>query len=72
MVKLTVGRRPEFFRRWHPDCAPEHLAERVLAAKPTRLQDLLHMAHHDLELALSVVEERSAQLRSAFDGLDVP
>jgi hypothetical protein len=29
------------------------------------------MAHHDLELALSVVEERSAQLRSAFDGLDV-
>lgn len=72
MVRLTVRRRPEFFRRWHPDCAPEHLAERVLASKPTRLQDLLHMAHDDLELALSVVEERSAQLRSAFNGLDVP
>ena len=72
MVKLTVRRRPEFFRRWHPDCGPEQLAERVLAAKPTRLQDLLRMAHHDLDLALSLVEERSAQLRSAFEGLGVP
>jgi glycosyltransferase involved in cell wall biosynthesis len=72
MVKLTVRRQPAFFRRWHPDCALEHLAERVLASKPTRLQDLLHMAHHDLELALSLVDERSARWQSAFDGLDVP
>jgi len=72
MVKLTVRRRPEFFRHWHPDCAPQHLAERVLAAKPTRLEDLLHMAHHDLGAALTVVAERSAQLQSAFDGLGVP
>jgi glycosyltransferase involved in cell wall biosynthesis len=72
MVELTVRRRREFFRHWHPDCAPEHLAERVLAAKPTRLEDLLRMAHHDLEGALSLVEERSAQLHSAFDGLGVP
>jgi len=72
MVALTVRRRPEFFRHWHPDCAPEHLSERVLAAKPTRLQGLLRVAHHDLEVALSLVEERSEQLQSVFDGLDVP
>jgi glycosyltransferase involved in cell wall biosynthesis len=73
MTLLVVERNLDLFQdRFNSDDAAEVLAQEVLAAKPSRLVDLIRMAEFDLAQALAVARQREFSLSSPFDALGIP
>jgi len=72
MTFHVVNANLDYFRHHYGDHSAEHIAAQVHHAKPSRLVDLLHMAHHDLGQALTVAQERDADLTSHLHQLGVP
>jgi glycosyltransferase involved in cell wall biosynthesis len=73
MTLLVVERNLDLFQdRFNSDDAAEVIAQEVLAAKPSRLVDLIRMAEFDLAQALAVARQREFSLSSPFDALGIP
>ncbi|UUU33633.1 glycosyltransferase family 2 protein [Streptomyces sp. CA-210063] len=73
MTLLVVEKNLDLFQ-YHfqrDDCA-EDIARHVLASKPSRLDDLIRMATHDVEQALMVARQREFSLSSPFECLGIP
>jgi glycosyltransferase involved in cell wall biosynthesis len=73
MTLLVVESNLDLFQdRFNSDDAAEVIAQEVLAAKPSRLIDLIRMAEFDLAQALAVARQREFSLSSPFDALGIP
>lgn len=73
MTLLVVETNLDLFRnRLGRDDSAEDITRDVLAAKPSRLVDLIRMAEFDLDQALAVACEREFTLSSPFEGLGIP
>jgi glycosyltransferase involved in cell wall biosynthesis len=73
MTLLVVERNLDLFQdRFNSDEAAEVIAQEVLAAKPSRLIDLIRMAEFDLAQAMAVARQREFSLSSPFDALGIP
>ncbi|WP_327345517.1 glycosyltransferase family A protein [Streptomyces europaeiscabiei] len=73
MTLLVVEKNLDLFQHHfqRDDCA-EDIARQVLAAKPSRLDDLIRMATYDVEQALTVARQREFSLSSPFECLGIP
>lgn len=71
MVRCTVERHREYFSHYYSGSVDD-IARAVLARKPDRFTDLLHMAAWDVGEALAVRRERSYEIVSDRDLGDVP
>jgi glycosyltransferase involved in cell wall biosynthesis len=73
MTLLVVEQNLDLFQHHfqRDDCA-ENIARDVLASKPSRLDDLIRMATHDVEQALTVARQREFSLSSPFECLGIP
>lgn len=73
MTLLVVEQNLDLFQHHfqRDDCA-EDIARDVLASKPSRLDDLIRMATHDVEQALTVARQREFSLSSPFECLGIP
>lgn len=73
MTFLVVERNLDYFRdRLGRADSAAALTRAVVAAKPSRLTDLLHMAAFDLPQALQVAHERTLTMHGRADDLGVP
>ncbi|MFD6417032.1 glycosyltransferase family 2 protein [Streptomyces sp. NPDC060194] len=73
MTLLVVEQNLDLFRsRLARDDSAEAITLDVLAAKPSRLADLMRMAEYDLDQALAVARQRDFSLSSPFEGLGIP
>ncbi|MFF1687119.1 glycosyltransferase family 2 protein [Streptomyces sp. NPDC058254] len=73
MTLLVVEKNLDLFRdRLNRDDSAEAITRDVLAAKPSRLVDLIRMAEYDLDQALAVARQRDFSLASPFEGLGIP
>lgn len=73
MTHLVVAKNLDFFRaRLGREDGSEEIARDILAQKPTRLQDLMHMAAFDLPQAQAVARERAFSLSSPYETLGIP
>lgn len=72
MTRLVVASHLGYFRHFYGDRSAEDIAQQVNDSKPSRLVDLLHMANHNLDQALTVARSRSAELTSALHDLGIP
>ena len=74
-TKRVVQVYPDYFASKLPDTPHDidSLTAAVVASKPTALEDLLHVASADLDLALSMARGREYQIRSVHvDRLGIP
>jgi len=69
VVEKNLDLMQHHFKR---DDSAEAIARDVLASKPSRLDDLIHMAGHDLEQALEVARQRDFSLSSPYESLGIP
>lgn len=58
MVRLTVIRHPEIFRKKYASLNDEQIVDKVIESKPSKLIDLLHVAAYDLDTAKQMVAQR--------------
>ncbi|MCX4628505.1 glycosyltransferase [Streptomyces sp. NBC_01443] len=73
MTLLVVEKNLDFFRdRLVRNDGAAEIALDVLGQKPTRLDDLLHMAKFDLHQAQIVAEQREFSLPSPYETLGIP
>ena len=73
MVLTTVRRHLDYFQdKLRSAGSAEEIAKFVASQKPSRLIDLLYVASFDRDLAISIVEQRRAELASPFSGLGIP
>ncbi|QMU67122.1 glycosyltransferase family A protein [Streptacidiphilus sp. P02-A3a] len=73
MTALVVERNLDLFQdRLCTTDTAQDIARQVLARKPSRLEDLLHMAQFDLEQALEVARQRQFGLPSPYEHLGIP
>ncbi len=72
MVRITVERNLDFFRKHYPNQNSDTIAELVLAEKPDTLKNLVHIANNDIELAMQVAKERGYAVISGIDSNKVP
>ncbi|WP_153486964.1 glycosyltransferase family 2 protein [Streptomyces katsurahamanus] len=73
MTLLVVEKNLDFFRdRLDRDDGAAEITLDVLGQKPTRLDDLLHMAQFDLHQARIVAEQREFSLVSPYGMLRIP
>lgn len=73
MTHLVVEKNLDFFHsRLGREDAAEEIARDVLAHKPTRLEDLMHMAAFNLGQAQAVAREREFTLSSPYEALGIP
>ncbi|MFI9782821.1 glycosyltransferase family 2 protein [Kitasatospora sp. NPDC051984] len=73
MTLLVVEKNLDFFRdRLDRNDGAAEIARDLLGQKPTRLDDLLHMANFDLHQAQIVAEQREFSLSSPYEALGIP
>ncbi|WP_405894114.1 glycosyltransferase family 2 protein [Streptomyces sp. NBC_00104] len=73
MTLLVVKKNLDLFQHhFQRDGSAEDIARDVLASKPSRLDDLIRMATHDIEQALTVARQREFTLASPFECLGIP
>lgn len=73
MTHLVVEKNLDLFQHhFKRDDSAETIAGDVLASKPSRLDDLIRMAGHDLEQALEVARQREFSLSSPYESLGIP
>ncbi|WP_055525265.1 glycosyltransferase family 2 protein [Streptomyces graminilatus] len=73
MTLLVVEKNLDLFQHhFQRDGSAEDIARDVLASKPSRLDDLIRMATHDVEQALTVARQRAFSLASPFECLGIP
>lgn len=58
MVRRTVFRHPEIFRKKYAPLDDEQIVDKVTESKPSKLIDLLHVAAYDLNAAKRMVAQR--------------
>jgi hypothetical protein len=62
----------EYFKiHYETEHESESVAREVLSHKPSRLEDLLHMAAYDLQQSLTVARERAGDLASPHTALGI-
>lgn len=72
-TRATVAHHTAYFKaRLGQENSVDEIARGILSRKPTRLEDLLHMAAFDLEQALAVARQRDGSLIGIHDELDIP
>jgi glycosyltransferase involved in cell wall biosynthesis len=73
MTLLVVEKNLDLYQHhFKRDDSAEDIARDVLASKPSRLDDLIHMAEHDLDQALKVARQREFSLSSPYEYLGIP
>jgi glycosyltransferase involved in cell wall biosynthesis len=73
MTLLVVAKNLDFFQdRLDRNDGAAAIARDVLEQKPTRLDDLLHMARFDFHQAQIVAEQREFALSSPYEPLGIP
>lgn len=72
MTRLVVAANLDYFQYHHGSHPAESIAQLLSRCKPTRLDDLLHMAHYNLDQALALAHQRGAELTSALHDLGIP
>jgi glycosyltransferase involved in cell wall biosynthesis len=72
MTRLVVTAHLRYFRHHYGERTAEDITHMVHRAKPSRLADLLHMAHHNLDQALTLAHHRDAELTSPLHDLGIP
>ncbi|WP_280202449.1 glycosyltransferase family 2 protein [Nocardia cyriacigeorgica] len=72
MTRLVVAANLDYFQHHHGRRDVEDIAELLCRSKPSRLDDLLHMAHHNLDQALALAHQRGAELTSPLHDLGIP
>ena len=72
MIQKTFSLYPEIFRKYYPNVSDKFIPEMVLANKPDRLKDLLHIAANDLNAALEMTRARKFRLTSEANHNSIP
>jgi glycosyltransferase involved in cell wall biosynthesis len=65
MVRITVEKNMEIYRTFFANESVEEISKLVTDSKPNRLVDLLYIANYNLERAVQMAKERSADIVSS-------
>lgn len=72
MIRLTVKSYPEIFEKYYPSMSEEEVAREVMNNKPSKLEDLLNVASHNLPKAIEMAKQRGGELRSSNEPIGIP
>lgn len=72
MIRLTIKSYPEIFKKYYLTMSEEEITREVLNNKPSKLEDLLYIASHNLPRAIEMAKQRGGELRSSIEPIGIP
>lgn len=72
MIRKTFLLYPEIFKKYYRDIPHKEIPKAILVNKPDKLNDLLHVAANDLNIAFEIVKSRNFKLTFNQEQRNIP